>query len=158
MTLRTSPALTVAGRCSWVSSVLTIPVADQLVHIEEGDADEVHDLDMAKAIGVALEKNFPNHFWVISFTGHNLIIRHLLIANAVTFASGKEGFGSLLPRSKLGTTHEAVETAVKFAASLLEAFKMKRGAWDGEEMPQIPPDLLSEITKGKQLRGWGKGH
>lgn len=127
----------------------------QIVHIEPGNADERRDLDLAKAIGVALEQHYPNHYWLVSFSGHNLIIRHLMIANVVTFATGKEGFGSLLPREKIGTVHEAVKTAVKFAGALLEAFKLPRGAWNGTDLPVIPDDLKNEITKGRQLRGWG---
>lgn len=119
-----------------------------IVHIETGDADEVHDLDMAKAIGVALERTYPNHFWIVSFTGHALVVRHALITNYVTLATGKEGFGALLPRDKLGTTHEAVKAALKFAGSLLEAFKLPRGAWDGIVMPQVPEDLKKAVRKG----------
>lgn len=124
-------------------------------HIEPGDADEKRDLDLALAIGAALEKAYPNHFWLVSFAGHNLIIRHLLIANFVTLRTGKEGFGSLLPRDKIGTVHEATQVAVKFAGALLEAFGLPRGPWDGTTVPVIPPDLLKEVRAGRQLRGWG---
>jgi hypothetical protein len=128
---------------------------NQIVHIEAGDADEVRDLEVAKAISEALERAYPSHYWLVSFAGHNLIIRHVLIASLITIETGKEGFGSLLPRDKIGTVHEAVKVAVRFAGALLEAFKLPRGAWDGVTMPVIPEDLKSQIVKGKALHGWG---
>lgn len=130
---------------------------DQIVHIERGDPDEEQDLTLALAIGRALEKAYPNHYWLVSFVGHNLIIRHLLIANFVTLMTGKEGFASLLPRDKIGTVHEAEKTAVKFAGALLEAFGLPRGPWNGDDLPQMPPKLLAEVRAGRQLRGWGNG-
>lgn len=124
-----------------------------IVHEERGDAEEASDLAKAREIGEALQKHYPNHYWVVSFTGHNLIIRNLAITNAITFATGKEGFGSLLPRDKLGTPKETATTAVRFAGALLEAFGLPRGPWDGRD-PVVPADLMGEIRKGKQLRGW----
>lgn len=72
-----------------------------------------------------------------------------MIANAVAFATGREGFGSLLPRTKIGTVQEATEQAVKHAGALLEAFKLPRAAWDGETEPTVPEDLKDAIWKGK---------
>jgi hypothetical protein len=128
---------------------------NQIVHIEAGDADEVRDLELAKAISQALEAAFPNHYFIVSFQGHNLIVRHVLIASLITVETGKEGFGSLLPRGKIGTVHEACKVAVRFAGALLEAFKLPRGAWDGVSMPVIPEDLKKALVAGKALRGWG---
>lgn len=132
-------------------------MTERIVHVEKGDPDEARDLELAHAISQALEQNFPNHYFIVSFSGHNLILRHLMIANVITLQTGKEGFGSLLPRDKIGTVHEACKVAVKFAGALLEAFQLPRGAWDGCTMPVIPPDLLSEIRRGRQLRGYGQG-
>lgn len=128
---------------------------DALVHIEKGDADEGRDLELASAITAELLKVYPNHYWICSFAGHNLIIRHVLIASMVTIETGREGFGSLLPRDKIGTVQEACKTAVKFAGALLEAFKLPRGPWDGVHMPVVPADLKTEIIARRQLRGWG---
>jgi hypothetical protein len=128
---------------------------DLIVHVEKGDEDESRDLELATAITQALEKHYPNHYWLVSFAGHNLIVRHVLIASWIAVATGREGFGSLLPRDKIGTVHEACATAVKFAGALLEAFKLPRGAWDGTVMPKIPEDLKTEILARRQLRGWG---
>lgn len=125
-----------------------------IVHIEAGDADEVRDLELAKAISEALVKAYPNHYWLVSFAGHNLIVRHVLIASIIALETGKEGFGSLLPRDKIGTVHSACQVAVKFAGAMLESFKLPRGAWDGAVMPVVPADLKREIRAGRQLRGW----
>jgi len=130
-------------------------MADLIVHVEKGDPDESRDLELATAITGALEKAYPNHYWLVSFAGHNLIVRHVLIASWVTVETGKEGFGSLLPRDKIGTVHEACATAVKFAGALLEAFKLPRCAWDGTTMPELPQDLKTELLARRQLRGWG---
>jgi hypothetical protein len=127
---------------------------NQIVHIEPGDADEVRDVELALAISQALERAYPNHYFIISFAGHNLILRHVLIASLMSIETGKEGFASLLPRNKIGTVHEACKVAVQFAGALLEAFQLPRGAWDGVTMPQIPDDLRKAVRSGKGLRGW----
>lgn len=128
---------------------------EPIVHIERGDPDESRDLEMSSKIMEALLKAYPNHYWIVSFSGHALIVRHVLIASWIALQTGREGFGSLLPRSKLGTIREAQASAVKFAGSMLEAFKLPRGAWTGETLPVIPDDLKREILSRRQLRGWG---
>lgn len=127
---------------------------EHIVHVERGDRDENRDLELARAINVELNRVYPNHYWLVSFAGHNLIIRHVLIASLVALETGKEGFGSLLPRDKIGTVQEACKTAVRFAGALLEAFKLPRGAWNGVDCPVIPADLKREVLAGRQLRGW----
>jgi len=127
---------------------------DHIVHIEPGNPDELRDLELAHAISVELARVYPNHYWLVSFAGHNLILRHPLIASIVTLETGREGFSSLLPRNKIGTVHEACAVAVKFAGAMLEAFRLPRGLWDGETMPVIPADLKREVMAGRQLRGW----
>lgn len=125
-----------------------------IVHIERGDPDESRDLELATAINLALCKAYPNHYWLVSFTGHALIVRHVLIASLVALETGREGFGSLLPRSKMGTIHEAEREAVRHGGALLEAFKLPRGAWNGCDCPIVPADLKREILARRQLRGW----
>jgi hypothetical protein len=129
-------------------------VSDLIVHTERGDADEGRDLELATAISVELNRVYPNHYWLVSFAGHNLIVRHVLIASLVAIETGREGFGSLLPRNKIGTVHEACKSARDFAGAMLEAFKLPRGAWNGQDIPVIPADLKSEILSRRQLRGW----
>lgn len=129
-------------------------MSEIIVHLERGDPEEARDLELAQEISKALLKAYPNHYWLVSFAGHNLIVRHVLIASLVTLETGREGFGALLPRDKIGTVHEACREAVKFGGSLLEAFRLPRGAWNGNDIPVIPADLKRAILQRKQLRGW----
>lgn len=128
-----------------------------IVHIERGEAHESRDLELAQRVMGALQKHYPNHYWVVSFTGGNLIIRHLLIAAFVSLECGRDGFATLLPRHKIGTVQEVEAAAIKFGGELLEAFKMPRGPYDGETMPTIPNDLKIAIRRGQQLRRGGRG-
>lgn len=128
-----------------------------IVHIEKGDPDELRDLDYAKAMSEALVKAYPNHYWLVSFTGHALIVRHALISSIVTLETGQEGFGSLLPRDKLGTIHEACKEAVKHGGALLEAFKLPRGPWNGQDAPVMPADLKRDIIARRKPRGYRNG-
>lgn len=128
---------------------------EMIVHIEPGDVDEQRDLDLAKAIGQALEKAYPNHPWLISFAGHNLMVRHLSIAAAWSVATGMDGACSLLPRNKIGTVQEATKTAVHHAGELLERFGLPRGPWDGTE-PKVPEDLRQKALSGRTHRGWAR--
>jgi len=127
---------------------------DPIVHIERGEPDERRDLELAKKVSVALCKAYPNHYWLVSFTGHALVVRHVLIASLIAMECGREGFGSLIPREKLATVHAAEAEAVKHGGALLEAFRLPRGAWNGEDVPVIPPDLKRSILRRQQLRGW----
>ena len=122
---------------------------DSVRVIERGDLSEASDMAIAKQVGEALMKAYPNHPWIVGVQGGGLIVRHMAIANAVTFALGKEGFSSLLPRNKLGTPTEITKTAVRFGGELLEAFGMKRGAWDGSE-PIVPIGWNRRKTSGFQ--------
>lgn len=128
---------------------------EHILHIEPGTLDESRDLEMAKAISEELARHYPNHYWLVSFTGHALVVRHVLIASLVSIETGKDGFGSLLPKNRLGTIHEAQREAVRHAGALLEAFKLPRGAWDGVEIPIMPPDLKRELLARRRLQGWG---
>jgi hypothetical protein len=105
--------------------------------IEQGDADEASDRDLALQIGEALNKAYPDHPWTVGFQGRNLVIRHLSIASEVHRVIGQDGFASLLPRNKLGTPKEVAQSAIEFGGELLEAFGLKRGKWDGT-LPIVP--------------------
>lgn len=128
-----------------------------IVHIEKGDPGESRDLELSKAIMDKLQEHYPNHYWVVSFAGGNLIVRHLLIAAFVSLETGKDGFGSLLPRDKIGTVQEAQAQALKFAGELLEAFKLPRGPWDGESQPVVPQFIIDQFRRGRPLRRGGRG-
>lgn len=106
--------------------------------LEFGDADELTDMELALEIGGILQKEYPNHPWIVGFQGRGLVIRHLGIASEVHRVIGREGFSTLLPREKLGTPKEVRHSVVMFAGALLEAFGLPRGAWDGEP-PVVPP-------------------
>lgn len=110
--------------------------------MEQGDADEASLLSIAKHVGDALNKHYPNHPWVVGFQGGAIVVRHLVIAAEVERVIGKGGFSSLLPKDKLGTPKEITRSAVEFGGQLLETFGLKRGAWHGE--PPIVP-------------GWNRG-
>lgn len=105
--------------------------------LEAGDADESSDMALAMEIGEALQKEYPNHPWVVGFQGRSLVIRHLSIASEVERIIGRSGFASRLPREKLGTPKEIRASVIEFGGQLLEAFKLPRGPWDGT-LPQVP--------------------
>jgi hypothetical protein len=127
---------------------------EHILHIELGNEDESRDLELAKAMTEALVSAYPNHYWLVSFTGHALIVRHVLIASMVALATGQDGFGSLLGKDKVGTVHEAQAEAVKHGGAMLEAFKLPRGPWDGATVPVVPEDLKREILGRRKLRWW----
>lgn len=105
--------------------------------IEFGDADELSDMELAQYIGDLLQKEYPNHPWIVSFQGRGLILRHLSIASEVQRVIGREGFASLLPRENMTTPSEIRKNVVRFAGELLEAFDLPRGPWDGRP-PKVP--------------------
>lgn len=116
--------------------------------LEQGDEDEASDRDLAIQIGQVLEREYPNHPFIIGFQGRGLVIRHLAIASEMARIIGREGFATLLPREKLGTPKEVTHAAVMFAGELLEAFQLPRGAWDGR------PPIVPTAWKYKQDRAF----
>lgn len=105
--------------------------------LEFGDPDEISDMELALEVGAILQKEYPNHPWIVGFQGRALVIRHLGIASEVARVIGREGFASVLPRDKMGTPKEVKHSVVMFAGELLEAFSLPRGAWDGTP-PVVP--------------------
>jgi len=106
--------------------------------LEHGNPDEVSDLEAAVRFGEALQKFYPNHPWVVGFQGGCLVLRHLNIAQMVKWKTGREGFSCLLPVNGRSTPKQLQQAAIEYGGRLLEAFALKRGAWDGEEQPRIP--------------------
>jgi hypothetical protein len=100
--------------------------------------DEGTDEDWAGAISQALDAHYPGHPWIVAFQGKALILRHVEIAHAVMMATGKSGFGSVLPPHRYGTRKEAIASAVKGAGEMLEAFGMPRGKWNEGTPPKVP--------------------
>lgn len=103
--------------------------------IEESERDEERwGLEIAQA----LDKHYPGHPWMVSFQGSALIIRHLEIAHRVMLATGRNGFGTVLPPHRQGTLKEVIASAIHGAGEMLECFKMPRGRWDEAHPPQVP--------------------
>ena len=105
--------------------------------IERGEPQEASQMQIALAVGAALNAAYPNHPWLVGFQGGGIVVRHMAIAAAVERVIGKSGFASLLPADKLGTPHEIRRSAIEFGGQLLEAFGLRRGAWHGED-PIVP--------------------
>lgn len=112
-------------------------MTSELRVLEFGDADELSDMELALEVGKILQREYPNHPWIVGFQGRGLVIRHLGIASEVARVIGREGFASLLPKDKLGTPKEITHSVVMFAGALLEAFGLSRGPWDGTP-PVVP--------------------
>jgi|APCry1669188910_1035180.scaffolds.fasta_scaffold09732_2 hypothetical protein len=107
--------------------------------IEKGDENESSMLELATEIWHQLEKHYPNHPWLVAFQGGAMIVRHSVINASVAAALGRDGFGFLMPKDKLGTHKEVVKSAIDAGGAMLELFGYRRGAWDGSE-PTIPTD------------------
>lgn len=105
--------------------------------IEPGEANESHDLQKAKEVATTLEQHYPNHPWLISFQGRVLVVRHLAISDLVRNSLGRDGFGFVLKHLDTHTSAELAKSAVTAGGQLLEAFGLKRGAWDGQD-PVVP--------------------
>jgi len=114
--------------------------------LERGNPDEWTELQLSVQVGEALNRHYPNHPWVIGFQGRAIIIRHLAIADSVARKIGRQGFGALLPREKMGTPKEVARQAVMFGGQLLEAFGLPRGAWDGRD--PVCPDWGAKQQRG----------
>jgi hypothetical protein len=114
--------------------------------IENGDADEASDRELALQIGAILEKHYPNHPFVVGFQGRALVIRHLAISSEVDRVLKSGGFCSLLPPSGLGTPKEVTQTVIRHAGELLEAFGLPRGPWDGR-LPVVPKEWFRGMQR-----------
>jgi hypothetical protein len=122
--------------------------------VEPGDPDEASDRDLAIQVRVALERHYPDHPWSVTFSNHNLVVRHGLIAGAIKDCTGKPHFGSLLPRGKMHTPKQVIKAAVTFGGALLEAFGLPRGRLEPGCHLRIPQDLFTALRSGAALKGW----
>ena len=100
--------------------------------------DESYDETLALEVAQALDRHYPGHPWIVTFQARGLFLRHIDIANAVTFKTGKNGFGSLLPQHRMESRKQVIASAVRFAGELLEAFGMPRGRWDPAQPARCP--------------------
>lgn len=92
----------------------------------------------ATEIAHELDKHYPGHPWVVSFSGGALIVRHIEISHAVMMTIGKQGFGSVLPPHRQGRLKDVLHSAVMNAGEMLECFSMPRGKWSIEYPPLVP--------------------
>jgi hypothetical protein len=114
--------------------------------IEKGDPEEQTLLIMAMDVGHALEREYPNHPWIVGFQGGALLVKHMAISDEWKAATGKEGMCFLLPKDKLGTPKEVAQSAIRAGGQMLEAFGLKRGAWQGEK-PRAPRHMVLAAIK-----------
>jgi hypothetical protein len=127
-------------------------MTDATMHIiEHGTPEEASDMALAQQVGAILSEVYANHPWIVSVQGQALIVRHPVIANAMTFATGREGFGSVLPKTKCRTPTELRHTVIMFGGEILEAFGLKRGAWDGSE-PVVPKNWQKRGSQNTRPR------
>ena len=105
--------------------------------VEPGEAHESLDLEKAHEVATTLERHYPNHPWLVSFQGRVLVVRHLGISDLVRNDLGRDGFGFVLKHLDIHTAAQLAKNAVTAGGQMLEAFGLRRGAWDGTE-PQVP--------------------
>ena len=101
--------------------------------LERGHKEESSNLELAQAVGVALNQAYPDHPWIVGFQGETIVVRHMAIADCVMQLTGKEGFAAALPHSALRTHSEIKRSATMMGGQLLEAFGLPRGKWDGRD-------------------------
>jgi hypothetical protein len=101
--------------------------------LEYGQPEELSNLELAREVGDALQKAYPDHPWIVGFQGASIVVRHMAIADCVHQLTGKEGFAAALPHSALRTPGEVRRSATMMGGQLLEAFGLPRGKWDGRD-------------------------
>jgi hypothetical protein len=64
-------------------------------------------------------------------------VRHLAISDLVRNELGRDGFGFVLKHLDSHSASDLAKNAVMAGGQMLEAFGLKRGAWNGTE-PTVP--------------------
>ena len=119
--------------------------------IERGEESESLDLQKAQEVAQTLEQHYPNHPWLVSFQGRALIVRHILISDLVRNKMGRDGFGFVIKHLDSSSASDLAKKAVMAGGQMLEAFKLPRASWKGEE-PVIPSEWSrSKIKKTGSL-------
>lgn len=106
--------------------------------VERGDANEALDLAKAQEVLDTLCKKYPLHPWQVSFQGRVIVVRHAAISDAVRMHLSRDGFGFVLKHADSYSASDLAHNAMLAGGELLEAFGLKRGAWDGLSEPEIP--------------------
>ena len=101
----------------------------ELLTVEQGNAQEVLDMDCARQVAETLTKQYPGHLWAVAVQGEALVVKNLMLSNIF----GPYGF--LLPKHH-SASHLA-DLATRAGGELLERARMKRGQWTGE----LPTEL-----------------
>lgn len=119
--------------------------------MEEGDPDEASDMAIAKQIGAALNKHYPDHLWQISVQGRGIVLRHASISMVAAAFLRREGFSYLMPREKMGTPKDIEHSSVMAGGNMLELFSLPRG-----RAPIPDPDQLAASGLVKIPKDWVK--
>lgn len=117
--------------------------------MEEGNAEESSDMAIARQIGHALNKHYPDYLWQISVQGGGLVLRNHSISCVAAAFLRREGFAYLMPRDKMGTPKDIEESAIRAGGSMLELFSLPRG-----RAPMPDPDALAASGLVKIPRDW----
>lgn len=112
--------------------------------IDEGTPGESRELELAKEIWDQLNRAYPDHPWIVSFTGGAIIVRHAIINAEAASALKREGFGFTLARGMLNA--ECAKSAVQAGGAMLELFSLPRGRYDGRD-PVAPKDWKPKQDK-----------
>lgn len=96
-------------------------MSHDLLVVEQGNSDEILDMQKAAEVGDTLFHHYPDHMWVVYVQGGALVVKNLAI-------SGNYGF--ILP--KCHTAKELAAVSILAGGELLERAGMKRGRWSGE--------------------------
>ncbi len=117
--------------------------------MEEGDADEQSDMAVARQVGHALNKHYPDYLWQISVQGRGLVLRNHSISMVAAAYLRREGFSFLMPREKMSTPKDIEDSAIKAGGAMLELFSLPRG-----RAPIPDPDMLAASGLVKIPADW----
>lgn len=118
--------------------------------MEEGAPEERSLMLVAQQIAHTLNRHYPDHLWHVLVQGGGILLRHHSISAVADAYLKRQGFGFLLPPSKLGTPKEIVESAISAGGHMLELFGLPRG-----RAATPDPDQLALLVKIP--RDWKKG-
>jgi len=96
--------------------------------VEATSMDEFALNERAKAVAEVLSATYPNHLWQVGWTNGNVLV----VKNAL-IGGGKYGY--TIDNATLANRRDLVRAARLAGGELLERCGMRRGAWDGDEMP-----------------------
>lgn len=91
--------------------------------IEEGNIEEVLDMQKAQEVGDTLQRTYPGHMWMVAFQGSALVVKNLAISTH---------YGFIIKHHDSFSASDLARKAVLAGGELLERAGMKRGAWNGQ--------------------------